>query len=339
MWREPTNVAAEQVFDLADQTIRTESIDAGASVAVFDAAGTSIEARDGKGGLTLKAADALLRPTKVWGRDTKASGEDVRLIEETLYGDGPNGPSSPADTNHLGKPYRAYDEAGRVETAEYDFKGNVLETTRRVIDPQHMIDAYQAADSSNNWAVDTYRVDWSRESGETRGDVEAELLKAQDYTTTKAYDGLDRSRQVIYPQDKSGTRKVLEPTYNKAGSLQAVDLDGSTYVEHIAYNPKGQRILAALGCGVMTRYDYDDESMRLVRLRSEGYTKPSSTTYSPGGTTPHQDFTYTYDGVGNVTQIDSAGHNVGIGGTNSLTRTFEYDPHACSVKRNRPIYQ
>jgi YD repeat-containing protein len=76
----------------------------------------------------------------------------------------------------------------------------------------------------------------------------------------------------------------------------------------------------------MTRYDYDDESMRLVRLRSEGYTKPNSTTYSPDGTTTHQDFSYTYDGVGNVTQIESSGNNVGIGGTNSLSRTFEYDP-------------
>jgi len=90
-------------------------------------------------------------------------------------------------------------------------------------------------------------------------------------------------------------------------------------------HPRGQRILAALGNGAMVRYDYDDVTFRLKRLRSEGYTKPDGTTYSPAGPV-HQDFSYTYDAAGNITALDSDSANVGVGGTDHLQRVFEYDP-------------
>ena len=38
----------------------------------------------------------------------------------------------------------------------------------------------------------------------------------------------------------------------------------NTYVEHIAYNAKGQRLLIAYGNGVMTRHAYDPQTFRLV---------------------------------------------------------------------------
>lgn len=67
---------------------------------------------------------------------------------------------------------------------------------------------------------------------------------------------------------------VADPVpLDKAGALQSVELDGGTYVDHIAYNPRGQRILAALGNGVMTRYSYNEKTFRLQRLRSEEYEK------------------------------------------------------------------
>ncbi|AWV90017.1 hypothetical protein [Bradymonas sediminis] len=60
-------------------------------------------------------------------------------------------------------------------------------------------------------------------------------------------------------------------------------------VEHIAYNAKGQRILAALGNGVMTRYAYDPNIFRLSRLRSERYASSS---------TPETGYTLPLDGSG-----------------------------------------
>lgn len=80
--------------------------------------------------------------------------EPVRLVGRTLFGHEMTG--DPKTTNHLGKPHRVFDEAGVVELQTYDFKGNVLEKTRQVIDPKKMIDAVSAADSEGGYVVDTF---------------------------------------------------------------------------------------------------------------------------------------------------------------------------------------
>ena len=54
----------------------------------------------------------------------------------------------------------------------------------------------------------------------------------------------------------------MRPRYNRAGALESVELDGATFVDHIAYNAKGQRALIAYGNGVMTRYAYDPRTFR-----------------------------------------------------------------------------
>ena len=92
------------------------------------------------------------------------------------------------------------------------------------------------------------------------------------------------------------------PHYNRAGALESVTLDGTTYVERIAYNAKGQRALIAYGNSVMTRYAYDPRTIRLVRMRTEGYSQPAALTYRPTGT-PLQDFAYGYDLMGNILNI------------------------------------
>ena len=76
-----------------------------------------------------------------------------------------------------------------------------------------------------------------------------------------------------YPRTSNGERKELRPHYNRAGALERVELDGATFVEHIAYNAKGQRTLIAYGNGVMTRYAYDPQTFRLCGMRTERYTQ------------------------------------------------------------------
>ncbi|MGH8072401.1 MAG: RHS repeat-associated core domain-containing protein, partial [Candidatus Entotheonellia bacterium] len=109
-----------------------------------------------------------------------------------------------------------------------------------------------------------------------------------------------------YPQDVDGGRKELRPQYNRAGALERVELDGTTYVDHIAYSAKGQRSLIALGNGVMTRYAYDPQTFRLARMRTERYEKPAGTALIYHLTAPNQplqDFAYAYDLVGNILRI------------------------------------
>ena len=131
--------------------------------------------------------------------------------------------------------------------------------------------------------------------------------------------------------------------YNNAGGLEKIFLDDTLYVERIAYNAKGQRILIAYANGVMTRYAYDPRTLRLKRFRSERYTKPDEFAYHSADE-PLQDFGYDYDLVGNILAIRGRAPGSGILNNpeaaattdpvlrqllisgNALNRRFDYDP-------------
>jgi RHS repeat-associated protein len=156
------------------------------------------------------------------------------------------------------------------------------------------------------------------------------LLEATAYTTSMTYDALNRIKGMRYPQTVDGTRKELIPRYNRSGALEQVNFDGKLYVERIAYNAKGQRVLIAYGNGVMTRHAYDLQTFRLVRLRSQPYDHPNLLTYQPKGA-PLQEFAYEYDLVGNIAAIHDRTPGSGVVGNlplgaNGLDRSFTYDP-------------
>jgi RHS repeat-associated protein len=252
------------------------------------------------------------------------------LRERIVYGDAVDAAISREKAiaaNLLGKIYKHYDEAGLLSVERCDFKGNVLEKTRQVIADATIVAAFNPPPPS--WQVQAFRVDWQPPAGKTLSRHAGALLDATSYATSASYDALNRVKLIRYPQAVNGQRKTLRPHYNRAGGLQSVELDGATFVEHLAYNAKGQRVLIAYGNGVMTRYAYDAVTFRLARLRSERYTKPAPFTYSPTGA-PLQDFAYKYDLAGNITAIAERTPGSGIANTPSgidaLDRSFGYDP-------------
>ena len=301
-------VAFKHFYDLANRQLRVVQLDAGTRRTVLDAAGNVVEQRDEKGALILHAYDILNRPVRLWARDE--SNDPVTLREELIYGDGADSGftiKQAADENLLGKLYRHHDEAGLLVFDVYDFKGNVLEKVRQVVD-----------DDGN-------------------------ALDPTLYETSIGYDALNRVKTMLYPRDVEGTRKELRPHYNRAGALDHVELDQTTYVERIAYNTKGQRTLIAYGNGVMTRYAYDFKTFRLARMRTERYTKPDQITYRPAGAVL-QDFAYSYDLAGNILRIEDRTPGCGVLNNpdsvrvtdpqlaqllvagDALVRRFEYDP-------------
>jgi hypothetical protein len=152
--------------------------------------------------------------------------------------------------NLLGRVYLQYDEAGLVTFSAYDFKGNAVEDERQVIADSAIAAALAAAPATS------YAVDW---------DAPPALQGA--YSTSVAYDALNRLKSVQYPADTAGQRRRLTPRYNPAGAIQGLVFDGDTYLERVAYNAKGQRTLIAYGNGIMTRCAYDPKSFRLARYR------------------------------------------------------------------------
>lgn len=343
-------------YDLANQPLRTENIDAGVRRVILNAIGNEIERRDSKGALILQGYDALHRPHRLWARDDGESPTAPTLRQRLIYGDSAESGLNVDDAkaaNLKGTLYKHYDEAGLCIFESYDFKGNLLEKVRRVIADDQILSVFpDAADPAPDWNIQPYRVNWQPPVGTDLASHESTLLEGIDYRTSMTYDAVNRAKTMQYPQDVDGQRKVLRPSYNRAGALESVVLsadisqpNGDTYVQHIVYNARGQRTLIGLGNGIMTRYAYDEQTFRLARMRSERFTQPddNGTTYQPAGNVL-QDCRYEYDLVGNILRMTerTAGSGVRnnpdamradnlpdlgplLSAGNALVRRFDYD--------------
>ena len=269
-------------YDMLGNPIRQHSMDAGRRWTVNDAAGQGIRRWDDLNRVLRTTYDALRRPTGLWVSVNRAA---ETLAEETLYGETQ---SNPEANNLRGQIYQQRDGAG-VVTYAYDFKGNVLETTRKLLA--------------------NYRdpVNWSQSPS----------LENDSYTSRTNCDALNRPIQVFAPH-AGQVMDLMQYTYNDAGLLESVDvwlkqqldlqqfrwLDAETAdyrpVRNIDYNARGQRTNIRYGSGgqeydnkVFTEYDYDPQTFRLTRLH----------TVRPSDGADLQDLNYTYDPSGNITQI------------------------------------
>ena len=341
--------AFHYTYNLANKPLRIENTDAGVRRIVLDATGNEVERRDNKGALILQAFDLLQRPIRLWARDDIHS--TMTLRERLVYGDGGNPAQDPEERaanraqNRLGVLHEHYDEAGRLTLQTYDFKGNVLEKIRQVIRDEQILSVFDPPPP--DWGVQAFRVDWRPLEGQDLSEHASNLLDVTEYRTSMTYDALNRMKTMRYPQDVDSGRQELRPVYNRAGTLARVELNGTTYVEHIAYSAKGQRSLIALGNGMMTRYAYDPHTFRLARMRTERYEKPVGTalTYHPTALNqPLQDFAYAYDFAGNILRIVDLTPGSGVqdnpeaalitdpalaafvAAGDALVRGFEYDP-------------
>lgn len=323
--------ALTQVYDLLDRPLRRESIDAGPTITVLDATGSTVQSRDARGATDLCTYDVLGRPAAVYARDR--ADEPVTLRERIVYGDSGDPAQPDADrqaaraARRLGRPWRHHDEAGLVTVESYDLTGAPTEQERRVVSDDAL-----AADWTPDWAAP---------------DAD-DALEATAHRQSTRYDALGRVVALTVPADATGHRAVIMPTYGRSGALQAVTVDGLPYVELIARDPHGRRILAVLGNGLMTRYTYDPNTFRLTRLRTERAARADDTWTGSGA--PVQDLSYGYDLAGNITSIEDRTPGCGVANTTDgrdrLVRTFAYDPlyrlieatgRACaSIARPRP---
>lgn len=301
-----------QSYDLAGRRLRLDNIDAGQRWTVFDAAGQVTEQCDGKGAHTLHVYDVAGRPTLMWGRDISSGKTTLR--ERLDYGDGSRHDQlvgereANRNANRLGRLHRHWDEAGLIVVEAYDFKGNVSVRRRQVINDAALAAGWTAA--------------WDEANAEDAVDTTV-------YVSDFAYDALNRTTLVRYPQDVTGVRRELRPVYNRAGALESVSLDGALYVRHMAYDAKGQCTLIVYGNNVLTANAYDDETFRLRRQWTGHYVTPPGTahTYHPvDASEVLQDCTYSNDLVGNILELTDRTPACGVGPSpNKHDRSFTYD--------------
>ena len=201
----------------------------------------------------------------------KDSGGTQYQVARTIFGETLLQPEA---TNTRKQAVQHHDQAGLSRTEHFDFKGNLLQSQRQL---------------AKNYAS---TLDWA-------GSVD---LETEVFTSVTSYDALDRPVQVTTPDNS-----IYLPAYDASSRLATVDMDvrGSgnptRYIQTITYNARGQREQVTYGNQVTSEYAYDPETFRLQSL----------TTTRASDHAAVQGLTYTYDPVGNITQVqDSAQQTV-----------------------------
>lgn len=285
-------VVMAYAYNSLSAACRTESMDAGERRTLPAVDGLPVLGFDARNRRLRSVYDALRRPVEQWLGE---NGGTEKLVGRTVYGE--SAPNPEAD-NLRGMPWKSYDQGGLVENAAYDFKGNLLERARR------FARTYNAT------------IDWNVADPDS-------LLESETFTTVSAYDALNRATSIRTPHNAGIPASEILPAYNEANLLEKVDvkLRGSgtatNFVQNIDYDAKGQRERIQYGNGSTTGYTYDENTFRLKRLL----------TTRNNGADVLQDLNYTYDAVGNVTQIDdNAQQTVFFNGSAvSPSQKFEYD--------------
>jgi RHS repeat-associated protein len=293
-------------YDMLGNRIHQVSVDAGARWMLNDVAGNPIRAWDSRDHSFRTEYDPLHRPLRyfVIGADPENPNQEL-LTERLVYGE----QHPEAELRNLrGKLYVHLDQAGSVTTEAHDFKGNLLEASRRLTNGTQY---RQVVDWS---PVDADQVALPKDAKALLDPaaLEAALaprLEADAYTSRTTYDALNRPVTLIMPDNT-----VIRHAYNEANLLERVEasLHGATaatpFVTDIAYDAKGQSQRIDYGNGVSTFYEYDPLTFRLVHLltRRNAANFPDDCPQSPPAGWPGcqvQNLHYTYDPVGNITHI------------------------------------
>lgn len=298
--------------DLLGNRIHQSSMEAGARWILADVAGKPIRAWDSRGHVFTSSYDALRRPLEQAVRGTSGESDPRTLTRDVVvdrieYGEGVPGAEA---LNLRTRVYRHFDAAGVATNARldargvpveaYDFKGNLLRSTRRL-----------ASDY-------TALPDWSL----------APQLEAESFASATRYDALNRPVQSIAPHSDlpHARRHVIQPVFNAANLLERVDVwlerasepaglldpvaqsPSRAGIANIDYDASGRRLRVEYRNGATTTLRHDPLTFRLARLVTQRPANlfPDDDPQPPVAGWPGrqvQSLHYTYDPAGNVVHL------------------------------------
>jgi RHS repeat-associated protein len=306
-------------YDLLGHRIHQASMEAGERWMLNNVAGKPIRAWDSRGHTFRTEYDPLLRPLRSFVTSANAANPNQELLtDRIIYGEQhPNN----LQRNLRGKLYLHLDQAGALASETYDFKGNLLSSSRRIVREYKQVvnwsgvDAVLPADATAMFNATTLEATLNAQ------------LEAETFTSRTTYDALNRPIQLIAPHSSlpGASWNIIQPRYNEANLLEQLDvwlerltepaeqIDVSVVtpspvgVNNIDYDTKGQRLRIDYKNGATTRYTYDPETFRLIHLytrRGAAFTNDCVSDPPPPNTPCGlQNLHYTYDPVGNITHI------------------------------------
>jgi RHS repeat-associated protein len=287
-------------YDMLKNRIHQANMEAGERWMLNDTGGNAIRSWDNRGHNFRTEYDTHRRPLNNWVHGTDVDNSDPRtlnhdvLFEKTEYGENR---ANAMKLNLRTRVFKQYDDAGYVTNEAFDFKGNLLQTSRTLAEHYENI-----SDWSSSVATDGV------------------------YLNRTTYDALNRSVTLTAPDNS-----VIRTTYNEANLLNTIEANlrgeqennqpkWTPFVTNIDYDAKGQRTLIQYSNGTETRYRYDPDTFRLIHLytrRGALYTEdcgdePPPPRYAAPEDPPSnqtcglQNLHYVYDPAGNITYVRDA---------------------------------
>ncbi len=298
------NVVMQYKYDMLGNKVYQKSMDAGQRWLMLNITGNPLRTWDERDHEFQYEYDELHRPLKSTVINALGQiGDKIlnNVFDKIIYGEGINhSGKTDKQLNLRGKFFKHYDTGGLIETPEYDFKGQPPSTKRKLV------------------AFYKDVVDWADTNIEPAALLN--LLERDEFIFITETDALGRITKQIAPDGST-----ITPSYNEAGVLNKETVKDNAgviteYIKDIDYNEKGQRTKIIYGNDVTTNYAYDEKTFRLKSLYSF---------HSVNGAMDKelQILEYTYDPVGNITQIwDKAQDTVFLG--NQMIEpisTYTYD--------------
>lgn len=287
------NSIMRYVFSITGERVAQNGPDSGVRRLFPDVLGRVVLGWDSRGHRTRTEYDALDRPIQSW---LSVGGGAEALVSRLEHGDGPDAPVDAEARNLRTRLYRRFDQAGLLTHEAFDFNGNLTRMARRLV------------------SATTGIIDYDLPDPETP-------LETETFISETVYDALSRPVRISTPASAGMTASVITPSYNEARVLDGIALavrggPSQPQITNIDYDAHGRRVAVDYANGTRTEQIFDPETFRLTRL------------LTLRATTPLQDLSYTYDPVGNVTEIsDAAQADVYFAGAVvGAQRQFRYTP-------------
>lgn len=261
-------------YDLLSRSIKQVSLDAGTRWTMMDAVNSPLLGWDDRDHEFSFTYDTLHRPVASFVK----TGSNVPVMFGKIeYGESLN--PIMAKTNNLrGVAYKHYDQSGISTVVTNNFKGQLLSGSKQ------LVAEYKST------------VDWTNPG--------AVVMEAAIFKSETTYDAMGRPIKLITPHTATMLPSEVIPGYNEANLIDKMEIKirgaavKTVFISNINYDAKAQREEIFYGNGTKTSYSYEKETYRLKRLR----------TTRNNGADILQDLQYTYDPVGNITQIKDAAH-------------------------------
>ena len=276
------NPVVSYKYNMLGHRIYENSMDSGERWMLNNLMGNPIITWDAKGQVFTTEYDFIQRPIHIR--------LGTAIINKINYGENL---TDNFKNNLRGQVYELYDSSGVMRSDSIDFKGNTLSTSRQ----------FPAT-------YDAEVIDWSPGSPTNQ-------LESESFIKDTEYDALNRMQRLYNWYRSADEVSVYLPSYNARGVLesekQIIGADISDIhntignvevVSNIEYNEKGQRTRMKYGNGTNTRYHYDKETFRLIQLKTTRNETNNSLPSNLSDPNVLQNLYYTYDPVGNITEIE-----------------------------------